>query len=188
MRIENSFLIIVMAVLVLSCGSTKGKTKQYACLDVAQKKALMTNYELTVPNGWCSALGFHNILTHSPNKIEYSGSGFNSGDVYMSAYDSEGFKSKDIEEALKAHTVDLNLETLLKPIYESEHHAVYGKYYLIKSRAIADGKFYYKLEAIFNYKNQDYIINYYALEVDFETYLPEVIQMIATFKIKKDDQ
>lgn len=185
--VKNKYwiVLIMFVACLLGCATSKEKIKNQECLDAVQTKSLMTNYELTIPDGWCSSLGIHDVLGHSPYKQSFSEAEYYHSKVYVNAYDMENYKSKDIEEAFKAHIVGLDMDIPLKPIYDSENHEVYGKYYLVKNALVVGFKQYFNLKALFNYKNQDYIINYYALEKDFDTYLPEVIQMIATFKIKE---
>ncbi|TYB78946.1 hypothetical protein [Bizionia myxarmorum] len=185
MSIKKNLLIIGMAFLVLACGATKEKTESYVILDADQTAALMTNYMLEVPKNWYSYFGFHDMLSHSPNKSSILKENYYKSEVKVYSYDTDSFHSNDIETALKAHVVGLDLDNMLKPVIDFEEHAIYGKYYLIKRRFILNGDLFLNLRALFNYKNQDYIISYNALEKDFETYLPEVIQMIATFKIKE---
>lgn len=184
MNTKNNLLVMAFSLVVLACGSAKTEKNEPSCLDAAQAKALMSNYELIVPDSWCSSLGIHDVLGHSPNKPSFSEAEYYDTKVYVQSYsDMENYKSNNIEDALKAHIVGIDMNIPLKPVYQSENHEVYGQYYLVKNALIVGFKQYYNLKALFNYQNQDYIISYYALESNFDTYLPEVIQMIATFKI-----
>lgn len=185
MRIKESVLIIAMTVLLLGCGSTKDNPKQFVCLDTNKVKTLMTNYELIIPETWCSFYDLHNTLAHSPISKNRLARNYDSSYVYVDAYDIETYKSKNIEETLESYVVGLKEKGNPNPKYESDNHPIYGKYYLIKYGKTYNDVMYYTLKVLFNYQNQDYVINYWATEQNYETYLPEVIQMITTFKIKE---
>ncbi|TYB74862.1 MULTISPECIES: hypothetical protein [Bizionia] len=185
MKIKNPVLVIVMLIVVIGCGSTKKKPKQFVCLDTSKVKALLENYELTIPETWCSFYGLHNTLVHSPINVKQLEENYNTCYVYVDAYDIENYKSKNIEETLDTYISALKEKGNYNPDYEFENHPIYGKYYLIKYGKMYNDVTYYNLKALFNYQNQDYVINYTATEQNFNRYLPKVIQMIVTFKIKE---
>ncbi|SFN43356.1 hypothetical protein SAMN04487989_101399 [Bizionia echini] len=183
MKIKNLVLVILMLIAALGCGSTRDKPKQFVCLDRSELKTLIKNYELTIPEKWCSFYGTHNELVHSPINIKPSMENYGPCYVYVLALDIENYKSKNVDDALQIHIKGWKERGNNKLEYESEFHPIYGKYYLMKYANTFGDQIQYKLKALFNYNNQSYVINYSATDKDFDNYLPQVIQMITTFKI-----
>ncbi|MGY0391475.1 hypothetical protein ACW5R3_02795 [Bizionia sp. KMM 8389] len=185
MKIKN-WVVTILILFVLGCGSVDLKPKSFVCLDEAKVESIMKGYELIIPESWCSFYGLDNILLHSPILEKDLELNYSRGFVYVNAYDIESYKNKNIEESIAPYLSSLKENGNPNPSYDSDYHPLYGKYYLIKNSQVHNDVTYYTLEVLFNYQNQDYIINYQSKQDYFDTYLPEVLQIITTFKIKED--
>lgn len=186
-------LLSLFLLIILSTSFTPTKSKaldvnkvsiQKKCIDSSLVKNYMKSYEIQVPKGWCSYIYHDYLLISTPYKTDFETFKSDNVQLYILSSDGEDYKSKNIEEALESQISILEGLSLFKPVYFSEYHKEYGKYYLIKNLGIESGKKYIKLDILFNHKGRNYIIHYKALESEFETYLPYAINTISTFKIK----
>ncbi|WP_338732553.1 hypothetical protein [Mangrovimonas cancribranchiae] len=184
-------LFLMISLMYISCNSTKevgSKPKQfqnYICLDSEIAKIKQLKYEINIPDTWCAYVGFHDIISYSPRPLFDLEANYYKNTVYVSAYDNDTFKSDNIEEALNKHIVDANVSSFFQPVYTSNIHDIYGKYYIVKRNGILQGVALIQLDVLFNYNNQDYIIHYSVLENNYETYINDVIKMIESFRIKQ---
>lgn len=161
------------------------KIKNYVCLSDNQTKSILNSkgFELEIPDTWCAYKGFHDILMVSPKSLQNLRKNHEKNNFYIAAYTNASYKNKNIEEALKKHYPLLNTNTLYAPEYSSGVHNVYGKYYILKYKSVLNGETLLNLDILYNYKNQDYILYYTALERDFNANLNEVVKMMESFKI-----
>lgn len=187
------FLKFIFIAIIFGCSSTKNisqissniKIPKYCCLDFQTIQDQMKDYELKIPSNWCSYIGFHDVLSHSPKSLLNLKDESRENYLTVTAYVNESYKSKDIETALSAHIIELNGPSEFNPVYTSDIHEIYGKYYTVKRKTIQGGNRFINLQTIFNFKNRDYIIDYYVLEEDYETYITDVRRIIASFIIKE---
>jgi hypothetical protein len=179
------FLCVTFILVSSSCFSQETKIQNYICLNESQSKTLMheKGYQLKTPDTWCFYKGFHNILMLSPKALLSLKGNYYKNNLYVSSYDNDTFRSNDIEEALKKHFVLLNGDSQFTPVFDTNSHEIYGKYYIVKRKSIQNGEKLMNLEILYNYKNRDYIIRYSVLERDFNANLNDVIPIMESFKI-----
>lgn len=184
---KHSQTLIFLCFLMFGIFSSKSQntfTKNYICLDSISALSQVKEYELVVSNNWCTYIGFHDILSYSPNYLKNLSDNYYKNWLYVSSYDIESYKSADIEEALYEHVISYNFGNEYDRVYTSDYHEQYGKYYIVKYKSIMEGDKLLNLDIIFNYKNKDYIISYQVLEYQFDLYINEVIEILSSFKIK----
>ncbi|WP_418512472.1 hypothetical protein [Corallibacter sp.] len=188
MKLNISVLLLISILFGCNTAKTSTQTKEhlkiYVCLSPETAKTRMTNYELSIPDTWCSYLGMHYMLTHSPKALLDLRNNEHTNSLYVISYDAPSHQSENIEEALKKQLIS-GVPSLYEPVYTSDIHNVYGKYYIIKSKSVYDGSIIVNLDILFNYNKQDYIINYNVLEKDYETYVNDVLKIVASFRVKE---
>lgn len=187
------FLKIIILILIVGCSSNKNlpnktidrKLPKYSCLDSLTASNQMKFYELRIPNTWCTYIGSHDMLSHSPKSLINSKDALHKNYLIVSSPDTESYKSEDIEITLSKNVVNFNVSSKFNPTYTSATHDIYGKYYIIKNTIKEQGAKILNLEVLFNHKNRDYIIDYYADEDSFEKNINEVMDIISSFTIKE---
>ena len=156
-------------------------------IEKEELKGLQKDYSITTPKDWQAYYDIHCSVIYLPTNTLNSEGDWNWRRVYLShVNDTKFYKKYNSVDAFVDDSIGVINERYSNPKIEFSafKHEIYGEYRVLKFAYKFFEKEYIIASVYLFYKGLGYVITYDVYEDDFETYLPEFQEIVASFKLK----